>query len=164
MPPSPPAESPIMAPRKKWKKEDMVNAVRAMRLRQMGSFKASKVFNVPQTTLERYAKRMSVDEDAVVHTKTGRKPYLSAELEQELADQCSLLERKSTKDVKRLAFQLARANNVHMGFSAGDKWFNNFMKRHPDLSVRRPEGLSKARASVDTSQQDKIPVKASKIP
>jgi hypothetical protein len=42
-----------MAQRKKWDPERMKTPVEAVRSKEMGSYKASRVFNVPQTTLER---------------------------------------------------------------------------------------------------------------
>jgi hypothetical protein len=45
-----------MAQRKKWDPERMNTAFEAIRNKEMGSYKASGVFSVPQTTLERYVK------------------------------------------------------------------------------------------------------------
>jgi hypothetical protein len=43
-----------MAQRKKWYPERMKAAIEAIRNNEMGSYKAFGVFNVPQTTLQRY--------------------------------------------------------------------------------------------------------------
>jgi hypothetical protein len=45
-----------MAQRKKWDPEGTKAAIGAMGNKEMGSYKAPRVFNVPQTTLERYIK------------------------------------------------------------------------------------------------------------
>jgi hypothetical protein len=45
-----------MAQRKKWDPERMKAAFEAIRNKEMGSYNASRVFNVPQTTLQRYVK------------------------------------------------------------------------------------------------------------
>jgi len=45
-----------VAPRKKWDPERMKAAVKAMRNEEIGSYKASRVFSLPQTTPERYVK------------------------------------------------------------------------------------------------------------
>lgn len=55
------------------------------------------------------------------------------------------------KDIQSLAYQYAEANNLH-GFSvkkrrAEQVWFENFMRRNPDLSQRKPEALPAARAA-----------------
>lgn len=49
-------------------------------------------------------------------------------------------------DIRRIAFQYAKINGIP-GFSAGHYWFEGFMKRNPNLSLRKPESLSAARAS-----------------
>ena len=43
-----------MAQRKKWDLERMKAAIEDIRDKEMGSYKASGDFNVPQTSLERY--------------------------------------------------------------------------------------------------------------
>jgi hypothetical protein len=43
-----------MAQRKKWDPERMKAAIEAMRNKEMDSYRASRIFSVPQTTLERY--------------------------------------------------------------------------------------------------------------
>jgi hypothetical protein len=45
-----------MAQRKKWDPKRMKAAIEAIRSKEMGSYKAYRVFNIPQTTLERYVK------------------------------------------------------------------------------------------------------------
>ena len=85
----------------------------------------------------------------------GRKPVLSRELEDALASRLiDLCERGfglTAKSVRKFVYQYA----VQRGFShnfnndkqmAGEDWFQSFMKRHPELSIRKAEGLSRARA------------------
>ena len=55
------------------------------------------------------------------------------------------------KEVRRIAFQLAEQNKLQHPFSqktqmAGEDWFLSFCKRHPEISVRRPEATSMSRA------------------
>jgi len=45
-----------MTRRRKWDPEMMKAATEAMRNKEMGSYKASSVFNLPQTTLQGYVK------------------------------------------------------------------------------------------------------------
>jgi len=45
-----------MARRKKWDPERMKAAIEAMKNEEMGSYKASRVFTLLQTTLQRYVK------------------------------------------------------------------------------------------------------------
>jgi len=54
-------------------------------------------------------------------------------------------------EVMRLSYQLAVRNGIKNLFckrngKAGRKWLKNFLRRHPQISVRTPEGLSLSRA------------------
>jgi hypothetical protein len=75
-----------MAKRKKWVHERMKAVIEAMRNKEMGSCKASRVFNVPQTTPERYVKNWQKSSSETVKTKLGRKQVLSCDAENDLAE------------------------------------------------------------------------------
>ncbi|XP_031347130.1 uncharacterized protein LOC116173619 [Photinus pyralis] len=73
--------------------------------------------------------------------------------ESELVEYVKLMEGRlfglTTKDLRRLAFQLAEQNNIQHNFKniiAGLDWLKGFLKRHQDLSLRSPEPTSVARA------------------
>jgi len=66
-----------MARRKKWVPERMKAAVEAMRNKEIGSYKASRVFNVPQTTVQRYVKdRQKSSSEAIKQNWVGSKFFL----------------------------------------------------------------------------------------
>jgi len=60
-----------MPQRKKWDPERMKAAIKAIRNREMGSYKASRFFNVSQTTLECYVKDQQESSSKTVKNKTG---------------------------------------------------------------------------------------------
>jgi len=92
----------------------MKAAIKVIRNREMGSYKASRVFNVPQTTLERYVKDQQKSSSETVKTKLGMKQVLRCEAENDLAEPCLLIEKKffglTMADVMRLAYQRAVRN------------------------------------------------------
>lgn len=52
--------------------------------------------------------------------------------------------------VRRLAYEFAVALNIKHKFNnekkiAGYDWLSSFLRRHPELSIRKAEGLSMAR-------------------
>lgn len=60
-------------------------------------------------------------------------------------------------DLSRMAYELAIQNNLPNLFSkdtkkAGRKWRHLFFKRHPELSMRKPQNLSMACIQVFQSQ------------
>jgi len=80
-----------MAQRKKWDPERMKAAIETTRNKEMGSYKASRIFNVPQT-LERYVKDRQKSSSETVKTKLGRKQVLPCEAGNGLAEHCLLME------------------------------------------------------------------------
>jgi hypothetical protein len=109
-----------MAQRKNWDLEGMKASIEAIRNKEIGSYKASRVFNVPQTTLERYVKDRQKSTSETVKTKLGRKQVLPCEAENDLAEYCFLLERKffglTMADVMHLTYQLAIRNGIKNQF------------------------------------------------
>ena len=83
-----------MAQRKILNHERMKAALEDIRNKEMGSYKASRVFSLPQTTLERYVKDRQKSSREIVKTKLGRKQVLTCEAENNLAEHCLLMERK----------------------------------------------------------------------
>ena len=121
----------------------------------MDSYRASRVFNLPQTTLERYVKDRQKSSSETVKTKLGRKQVLPCEAENDLAEHCRLMDRTffglTMADVVSLANQFVVRNGIKNQFckrneKAGRKWLKNFLRHHPQISVRNPEGLSLSRA------------------
>jgi len=72
----------------------MKAASEAMRNKEMGSYKASRVLILQQTALRRYVKDRQKSSTEAIKTKLGRKQVLPYEVENDLAEQCRLMERK----------------------------------------------------------------------
>nr|XP_023024975.1 uncharacterized protein LOC111513047 [Leptinotarsa decemlineata] len=122
--------------------------------------KVSKVSEIPFTTLRRYyfeyKQKGSIDEMRLVPNYEVNRVF-SVEQEKNLGDYfkyCALLfYGLNTRECRRVAFQMAKLNDLKMPQSwtekemAGKDWLKAFRKRHPDLSLRRPESCSLARAT-----------------
>lgn len=139
--------------RKTWDHTAMIQAVNAVRRKEMGYLRAAKRFGVPKGTLERYVKKDVRAED-LVQVGMGRRPALPIDLEAELASYCKEMDRRfyglRLQDIKYMAFQLAIKINLRHPFSvtkasAGKKCLRGFLRRHPTLSIRTPEAVSAAR-------------------
>lgn len=141
--------------RKSWNTENMIDAVTAVREGKMGYLRASKAFHVPKITLQRYVKKDEIDPTTSINTVLGRKPALPDDLEQKLVEYCIEMDKKffllRRGDLSKMAYQLALRNNIpnpFKGEAAGKTWLKNFLKRHPNLSVRTPCATSNARAKM----------------
>ena len=120
----------------------------------MGFKAAAKAFFVPKTTLVRHYKSQNkLAKQQIVHF--GTHCALTTDMEEEIVRHVVDLQDAmfpiTKADLQRLAFQLAERNGLSTAFSknkgiAGQKWYAGFLKRHPELSIRRPEATSLARA------------------
>ncbi|XP_069705674.1 uncharacterized protein [Periplaneta americana] len=137
-----------------WEEGMMERAIISYRNGDQGLNAAAKTYNVPKATLKRRLDGTNVN--AIHHIQAfGRTLDLPKALEDELAKHVLLLEERffglTRNDLRRLAYQIAEANNIPHRFNkdkkmAGDKWYYGFMSRHPEISLRQPEATSIARA------------------
>jgi len=86
----------------------------------MGRYKAFRVFNVQQTTLERYVKDRQRSSSGIVKTKLGTKQVLPCEAENDEAEHSLLMDRKffglTAADVMCLAYQIPVRNGIKNQF------------------------------------------------
>ena len=95
-------------------------AIEAIRNKEMGSYKTSRVFSEPYTTLERYLKDRQESSSETEKTKQVRKQVLPCEAQNDLAENCPLMGRKffglTMADVVCLGYQLAVRNGIKYQF------------------------------------------------
>lgn len=136
----------------KWAENGMQAAIAACRNHTLGLNAAARAYNVPKATLKR---RLDGKNKYAVGSlkKFGRSQDLPPEIENQLVEHILELERKlfgiNRKDLMKLAFDIAEANDIPHRFKNGrasKKWYYGFMARHPVLSLRQPEPTSAARA------------------
>lgn len=141
--------------RQNWSTLSMEKAIEAVSKNEMGWQRASKIFGVPQATLRRHA----LKQNKILEPKAkglGRyKTTFTAEMERQLVEHLKLLETRlfgfTCQEVQRLAFQFAEKNGIKNNFNkeskkAGQEWLAGFRQRNKDISLRKPEATSAARA------------------
>ena len=91
----------------------------------------------------------------------GRRAVLPSELENKLLEYCIIMDQTyyglRRQDIKRMGLQLPIRNGLKHPFNqekseAAKKWLRSFLKRHPVISLRTPEGISSARVKGLTSE------------
>lgn len=145
--------------RQKWSEEAMKNAIEACLSGQSGYKKAAMQFAVPRSTLRDRIKKATREGTTSAEAsvkKLGRyKAVFTDQQEDELVAYILEMETKlfgvTYDDLRKIAFQLAEKNNIPHPFNkntkeAGKDWVFGFLKRHPELSLRKPEPTSAARA------------------
>ena len=141
----------------------MERAVDLVKKNESSIRSASKMCGINYRTLSRYCKRLTGD-DALeengeslftVGYKSGRQvfPNTLEELVEYILTASSMYQGLSPKEIRKFASQLAIANSLSLAAKwvenkqAGADWFSGFLKRHPTLSLRKPEATSLARVS-----------------
>jgi transposase len=129
-------------------------AVNAVLAYQWSEYKAAKYYQVSRQTLrrKRHAARAG---QGVSDKKGGPKCCLSETQEEELCEVILQMEASwyglTRGDICNVVYKFCEKNGIENKFNtklqkAGKKWFRGFMKRHKNLSVRKPEPTSIQRA------------------
>ncbi|XP_055836643.1 uncharacterized protein LOC129905229 [Episyrphus balteatus] len=109
---------------------------------------AAKIYNVPATTLRRHLKNSSANK------QLGASACLGAEIETKICNHIKKLQAHgfapTRESVCKMAYSIAEQYNIPHRFSkdlkkAGRGWLELFLNRHPDLAIRKAEGVSQAR-------------------
>lgn len=144
---------------------------RALQSIQTGSSirQAAKENGIAFTTLQRYRNKQITAGPTVelrlVPNYTVNKVFSDRQEEtlKEYFKKCALLfYGLSTKDCRQVAYEMAKLNNIKIPPTwavnelAGLEWFRCFRKRHPDLSLRKPEACSLARATAFNEETVKV--------
>lgn len=148
--------------RQSWREEDMQNAIDAVSREEMGWLLAAKTFNVPQATLRRRARNKNKFVNSTSKGLGRFRPALNEEMETDLVQHALRLESclfgLTCVEMRKLAYQIAEANGMDHTFNrnnqtAGMDWFRGFKARHPELTIRKPEATSMARAQAFNKPQ-----------
>lgn len=142
--------------RGKWESENLKLAIDKVMNHNMTIREASERFSVPKSTLFDKVKLLKDGKEAVLKPVMGRfKKTFSDEYEdlleshiKDLVDRCMPL---SKKEFLKLAYDLAEKLKLPHRFSnekrmAGKHFYDDFVKRHPDISLRTAESTSLMRA------------------
>ena len=135
-----------------WTVTDMEDAMDCLKNGDAGLNEIARLHNVPKATPKRHVDNKN--KYANGNKKySGRPTSLPAELESVLVQHCLELESMmiglTGHDLMDLVYQLAEINQLDNSFnrekkSASKHWFYDFMKRHPELSLRQAEATSTA--------------------
>lgn len=134
-------------------------AAEEVNLRRKSLRDAAKSYDLNYTTLFRFIKKLKVcDKDKKQLTMGYVQPFVFSTVEESILCEylitCSAANYGlSTKEARRLAYQLAKQYNKKYPSSwdrdemAGEVWLKLFMERHMTLSLRTPQATSLARAT-----------------
>ena len=127
----------------------------------------AREMNIPRTTLLRYVKKTNDGSLVTYKANFSHRQVFTSRDETELTDylktSAKMYHGLSPKDTRRLAYQLAVQNGLktipeswHNKKQAGEDWLAGFLKRSPNLSLRKPE-ISSEPGTKDAVETAKLP-------
>lgn len=135
-------------------------AYESVKTKEMTLREAATFYEIDKMTLHRFIRRKDQSNEPIVKVGYAKpRQIFTDQLEVQLKDyllHCSKIYYGLTpKNIKELAYELAEANRHTVNIPdswinnkcATAEWFTCFMKRHPRLSLREPEGTSLSRAT-----------------
>ncbi|CAH1246663.1 JRKL [Branchiostoma lanceolatum] len=137
---------------REWEESDMQEAIRMIAEQSKSVYAAAKALNIPRVTLhDRFNQRHG--------DKVGRPPKLSAEDETALVQYSMYMATKgfplTAGVMKALAKEVDKESSKQRGEeprfggkTPGKKWWKSFRLRHPEISLRTPDSLDRARAAM----------------
>ena len=137
-----------------WSLDNLQKAVNSVLTHGMSQKKAATIYMIPRQTLRRHLEKAKNGDG--VEKVLGRPRILTTDDENELVSVIIDMERRlfglTKMDIRRLAYRYCEVNDIQHNFNpktkcAGEDWMAGFMKAHPELSLRKPEQTSMARAS-----------------
>lgn len=127
---------------------------------------AAKEFDVKRMTLTRFMKKSESERGdpsmGYVKPRQVFTPEQEDSLKTYLLQMASIFYGYSPKDVRRLAYECAVKFRIKIPASwttnkmAGKEWLTKFLKRHAELSIRKPEPTSLGRATSFNAQNVKV--------
>ncbi|XP_066285774.1 uncharacterized protein [Branchiostoma lanceolatum] len=137
---------------REWVEDDVQNALREVRLEQKSVYAASKAYNLPRSTLDDRFKERHGD-------KVGRRTKLEPEDEETLVRYSMYMAGKgfplTAGVMKVLAKEIDKESSKKRGEdprfggkTPGKRWWSGFRLRHPQISLRSPDRLDRARAAM----------------
>ncbi|KAJ8941908.1 hypothetical protein NQ314_010253 [Rhamnusium bicolor] len=135
----------------KYSEESLNQALKAIRENNTSIREASRLFGVPRATIQDRIKGRVKEGPR----QMGRDPVLTKDEEGKIVkwlidlSRCGFPQRKC--DLLDTVEKIVTEDKRPTPFThnrPGEKWYNCFLKRHPELSLREFEGLTKGRAVV----------------
>ncbi|KAK9680340.1 CENP-B N-terminal DNA-binding domain [Popillia japonica] len=135
--------------RAQWSLENLQAAIADIRDKKASIREISRTYKVPVRTLMRRIKANDMEP-----SKPGRKSTLGTENEKQLVHYIKQLEKcnfpATMRDIQILAYKFVIKNGItnrfnHVKQHAGYDWIIGFLKRHPEITIRKAQGLSIAR-------------------
>lgn len=134
-----------------YSEEALEAALRDIKENKSAVRNASRTYGVPRSTIQ----DRLLGKFPGKQGKTGPQPILTVEGEKKIADWIVNMAKRGfpikkidlIETVEKIIKDSDKKNKFKGG-RPGERWYQNFLKRHPIISLREAEGINKARAVV----------------
>jgi hypothetical protein len=135
--------------RGRWKQENLERAINVIKGKSMGISAASTAFGIPSRTLRKRILQNNYKKSL------GPAACLGSDAEIKMASHIQQMQvagfALSRKNVQILAFKVAQKLGIKYRFYVAEgravkDWLVSFMRRHPEINVRKAGGISLSRA------------------
>lgn len=133
--------------RSTWTEESLHRALKAISEKKCSIRKAAQMYDVPYGTIQDRIRKRYPEKKV----KLGRKTIFTEAQEMDLASfvlkLANLYYGLTPKRIRQLVYDFAISNNIKHNFNCqskmcGKEWLYGFLRRHPQISLRRPEATS----------------------
>lgn len=131
--------------------ESLQKALKEIRENEIPIREASRKYGIPRCTLEDRLSGRRTDQIK----KQGPEPVLGEEGEKKVVEwllniaKCGFpIKKQELLDTVQKILKDLKKSNPFKDDRPGQTWYVNFLKRHPEITVRSAEGINKARARV----------------
>ncbi|RLU23500.1 hypothetical protein DMN91_003705 [Ooceraea biroi] len=133
--------------RASWTQEDLQKAAEDVLQNGLSTRVAGKKYNIPEKTL-----RFRIKKNDFIKGKIGPSHHLGSDAEKKLVKHILGLQSvgftPTRRDVREMAFNMVDMLNIKQIFNtetkmAGKFWLLSFLRRYPELSIKKVEGLSR---------------------
>jgi hypothetical protein len=141
-----------VATRGNWSEDSLKAAINSIKNGELSVYKAAIVYNIPRKTLERRYKTNKTKKGPM-----GPTSMLGDQNEKKLADHIKTMQEKgfplTINDVRMIAFQFAEQLKIKHKFNKSEEkasydWMQMFLRRNPEIVLRKSKGVSIARVKV----------------
>ena len=137
-----------------YTEEALAKAVQAIRIENKSIRETCRLFGVPRSTIQDRISGRTKEQPR----KVGPEPILGLDGEKKVVDwiidlaKCGIPVSKEVllETVTKLIKDIGKEDKFPEG-RPGQTWYQGFLRRHPEISLREPESINKARESVKES-------------
>jgi len=132
-----------------WSSELLMEAMSCVKNKIMSIRKAALHYNIPYSTLQERLKTDNI-RPAILGRPSIFTPDVESEMSKHLLNLSNLFYGLSPIQLRSAAYEYAKKSNIKHPFNvqkqlAGVDWFYDFIRRNPEVTVRKPEATSMSR-------------------